>query len=122
MEPLKRLGVSLLLLSISSRTFAEAAPPDLTTLSLEQLANLEVTSVSKKPEKSFRAPAAVYVISQEDIARFLGISRQVVNQYLQGWKANGWVELGRGKLTGPSGATDRFVLGQGNGRTLAARL
>jgi CRP-like cAMP-binding protein len=39
------------------------------------------------------------VISQEDIARFLGISRQVVNQYLQTWKANGWVELGRAKLT-----------------------
>jgi CRP/FNR family cyclic AMP-dependent transcriptional regulator len=39
------------------------------------------------------------VISQEDIARFLGISRQVVNQYLQIWKANGWVELGRAKMT-----------------------
>jgi CRP/FNR family cyclic AMP-dependent transcriptional regulator len=39
------------------------------------------------------------VISQEDIARFLGISRQVVNQYLQTWKANGWVELGRAKMT-----------------------
>jgi CRP/FNR family cyclic AMP-dependent transcriptional regulator len=38
-------------------------------------------------------------ISQEDIARFLGISRQVVNQYLQTWKANGWVELGRAKMT-----------------------
>ena len=38
-------------------------------------------------------------ISQEDIARFLGISRQVVNQYLQTWKASGWVELGRSKLT-----------------------
>jgi CRP/FNR family cyclic AMP-dependent transcriptional regulator len=38
-------------------------------------------------------------ISQEDIARFLGVSRQVVNQYLQGWKANGWVSQGRGKLT-----------------------
>jgi CRP/FNR family cyclic AMP-dependent transcriptional regulator len=39
------------------------------------------------------------VISQEEIGRFLGISRQVVNQYLQTWKANGWVELGRAKLT-----------------------
>jgi len=39
------------------------------------------------------------VISQEDIGRFLGISRQVVNQYLQTWKANGWVELGRAKMT-----------------------
>jgi CRP/FNR family transcriptional regulator, cyclic AMP receptor protein len=38
-------------------------------------------------------------ISQEEIARFLGISRQVVNQYLQTWKANGWVELGRAKMT-----------------------
>jgi CRP/FNR family cyclic AMP-dependent transcriptional regulator len=38
-------------------------------------------------------------ISQEEIARFLGISRQVVNQYLQIWKANGWVELGRAKMT-----------------------
>jgi CRP/FNR family transcriptional regulator, cyclic AMP receptor protein len=38
-------------------------------------------------------------ISQEEIARFLGISRQVVNQYLQTWKANGWVELGRSKPT-----------------------
>jgi CRP-like cAMP-binding protein len=39
------------------------------------------------------------VISQEELARFLGLSRQVVNQYLQEWKARKWVELGRGKLT-----------------------
>ncbi len=38
-------------------------------------------------------------ISQEDLATFLGVSRQVVNQYLQGWKARGWVELGRGSVT-----------------------
>jgi CRP/FNR family transcriptional regulator, cyclic AMP receptor protein len=38
-------------------------------------------------------------ISQEEIARFLGASRQVVNQYLQDWKANGWVTLGRARLT-----------------------
>ncbi len=38
-------------------------------------------------------------ISQEDLARFLGVSRQVVNQYLQGWKGRGWVELGRGTVT-----------------------
>jgi len=42
---------------------------DLTTLSLEELSNLEVTSVSKKPEKSFQAAAAIYVITQEDIRR-----------------------------------------------------
>jgi CRP-like cAMP-binding protein len=38
-------------------------------------------------------------ISQEDLANFLGVSRQVVNQYLQGWKGRGWVELGRGVIT-----------------------
>ena len=38
-------------------------------------------------------------ISQEDLAAFLGVSRQVVNQYLQGWKAKGWVALGRGVVT-----------------------
>ena len=38
-------------------------------------------------------------ISQEDLATFLGVSRQVVNQHLQGWKAQGWVDLGRGNVT-----------------------
>ncbi|MGE3394869.1 MAG: Crp/Fnr family transcriptional regulator [Steroidobacteraceae bacterium] len=38
-------------------------------------------------------------ISQEDLASFLGVSRQAVNQQLQAWKAKGWVELGRGSVT-----------------------
>ena len=38
-------------------------------------------------------------ISQEELASFLGVSRQVVNQYLQEWKGRGWVELGRGAVT-----------------------
>jgi len=47
-----------------------------------------------------RTPAGMTLsISQEDLATFLGVSRQVVNQYLQGWKASGWVELGRGSVT-----------------------
>jgi CRP/FNR family transcriptional regulator, cyclic AMP receptor protein len=37
-------------------------------------------------------------ISQEEVARFLGLSRQAVNQYLQNWKAQGWLTLGRGKI------------------------
>jgi CRP/FNR family cyclic AMP-dependent transcriptional regulator len=37
-------------------------------------------------------------ISQEELARFLGLSRQAVNQYLQTWKAQGWISLGRGKI------------------------
>jgi CRP/FNR family transcriptional regulator, cyclic AMP receptor protein len=38
-------------------------------------------------------------ISQEELANFLGVSRQVVNQYLQGWKGRGWVDIGRGSVT-----------------------
>lgn len=37
-------------------------------------------------------------ISQEEVAHFLGLSRQAVNQYLQNWKAQGWLTLGRGKI------------------------
>jgi CRP-like cAMP-binding protein len=47
-----------------------------------------------------RTPAGMTLsISQEDLATLLGVSRQVVNQYLQGWKTRGWVGLGRGSVT-----------------------
>jgi CRP/FNR family cyclic AMP-dependent transcriptional regulator len=37
-------------------------------------------------------------ISQADLAHFLGVSRQVVNQHLGEWSKAGWVELGRGRI------------------------
>jgi CRP/FNR family cyclic AMP-dependent transcriptional regulator len=37
-------------------------------------------------------------ISQEEVARFLSLSRQVVNQYLQQWKGHGWITLARSKI------------------------
>ncbi|MBT2189073.1 TonB-dependent receptor plug domain-containing protein [Sphingobium nicotianae] len=43
--------------------------PQLLDLSLDQLMNIEVTSVSKRPESLGGAAAAVYVITQEDIRR-----------------------------------------------------
>ena len=55
-----------------AETRASGAPPSvhsLADMSLEQLANLEVTSVSKHREKLSAAPAAVFVITQEDIRR-----------------------------------------------------
>jgi CRP-like cAMP-binding protein len=39
------------------------------------------------------------VISQEELARFMGLSRQIVNQHLQSWKIKGWIDIGRGKIT-----------------------
>jgi iron complex outermembrane receptor protein len=42
---------------------------DLTQVSLENLMNIEVTSVSKKEQKLSRTAAAIFVITQEDIQR-----------------------------------------------------
>src|SRR6202040_223714 len=43
--------------------------PDLADRSLEDLMNIEVTSVSKKEQKLSQTPAAVFVITEEDIRR-----------------------------------------------------
>ena len=47
----------------------QKAARDLTEASLEDLMNIEVTTVSKKEQKLAQAPAAVYVITHEDIRR-----------------------------------------------------
>ncbi len=53
--------------------WADAADPNsgepLKQLSLEQLGDIEVTTASKAPEAAMRTPAAIYVITQEDIER-----------------------------------------------------
>lgn len=41
----------------------------ITELSLEQLGNLEVTTASKKPERLWKVPAAIHVITQDDTQR-----------------------------------------------------
>src|SRR5258706_8068492 len=75
------LGVRLLILcvlllfiavdSISAQDGAErtTTAPDLKQLSLEQLMNLEVTSVAKKEQRVAATAAAVFVVTQEDIRR-----------------------------------------------------
>ena len=57
-------------------TPASSQQPDTTTqaeslktLSIEQLLNVEVTSVSRRPEPLARAPSAIQVITQQDIRR-----------------------------------------------------
>ena len=45
------------------------APSDLKQLSLEELGNVEVTTVSKEPQQVQKTPAAIFVITQEDIRR-----------------------------------------------------
>jgi iron complex outermembrane receptor protein len=64
-----KIGFTFVLLAIANGVVAQKPVTDLTNTSLEDLMNIEVTSVSKKEEKLFRTAAAVYVITQEDIRR-----------------------------------------------------
>src|SRR6202451_2866359 len=48
---------------------AQNALPDLTALKLEDLMNVDVTSASKKAQKVSQVPAAIFVITAEDIRR-----------------------------------------------------
>ena len=50
-------------------TQAQNAQPDLTTLQIEDLMNVDVTSASKKEQKLSKVPAAIFVITKEDIHR-----------------------------------------------------
>ncbi len=60
------LGAVLAFLSPNARA-QDRPPSDLTQVSLEDLMNIEVTSVSKKEQKISRVAAAIFVITQEDI-------------------------------------------------------
>lgn len=75
-----RVGVRLSCRSIRDRALlagflalgtvpACAAAPGLAELSLEELANIEITSVARRPERLSASPASVYVITAEAIRR-----------------------------------------------------
>src|SRR6267378_604734 len=74
------LGVLVLALSLSGplgfaghataqEPRAGPSPGELKKLSVEELLNMEVTSVSRRAEKLFEAASAIQVITQEDIRR-----------------------------------------------------
>lgn len=67
----------LLLVTVASATLSAslaeqpgAQVQDLKTLSLEELMQIDVTTVSREPERRVDAPAAVSVITNEDIRRY----------------------------------------------------
>ncbi|MFP5229797.1 MAG: TonB-dependent receptor plug domain-containing protein, partial [Acidobacteriota bacterium] len=47
----------------------QAGTAQLKSMSLEQLGNVEVTTVSKQPEEVWRTPAAIFVLTHDDIRR-----------------------------------------------------
>ncbi|MCB0336624.1 MAG: hypothetical protein KDD62_09965, partial [Bdellovibrionales bacterium] len=65
MNPCRALFVSLFVLGQCQLLVAE----DILQMSLEELMQMEVYSASKKVERAKDVPAAVYVISSEDIRR-----------------------------------------------------
>jgi len=65
-------AVSLALTAAAAQATAgegSQSPSDLTALSLEQLMDTEVTLASKKLQPWFESPAAIYVITREEIER-----------------------------------------------------
>lgn len=72
---LRRMGMLLLgaVLSVYCGSggvrAAETSLPDLTNLTIEELANIEIISASKTPVKQSQSPAAIFVITSDDIRR-----------------------------------------------------
>jgi iron complex outermembrane receptor protein len=90
-----------LISTLPSLTWAQIQKPDLSDISLDTLANTEITSVSRKGEKLSQAAAAVFVITQEDIRRS-GLSsipellRMVPGVTVAQINANTWAITARG--------------------------
>ena len=55
--------------SVATRAYAQSRTPDLFSLTLEELMHVEVTSASRHEQRAEDVPAAVYVMTQEEIHR-----------------------------------------------------
>jgi iron complex outermembrane recepter protein len=64
----KSIALGLVLVALGAACLAES-PDDLSQLSIEDLANVLVTSVSKKTESLSGAPAAIFVLTGDEIRR-----------------------------------------------------
>src|ERR1044071_6883440 len=63
------LLILIVLVTLCRVSPGKTSTEDLANLNIEDLMNIEVTSVSKKGQKLSKTPSAVFVISSEDIAR-----------------------------------------------------
>src|SRR5437588_854543 len=63
------LAVLAVFLGGSASAQSPQGVPDIYRMSIEELMNVEVTSVAKRPQRVADAAAAVFVITQEDIRR-----------------------------------------------------
>src|SRR5438445_409674 len=66
----RRLAIAALMATtVVSSAYAQQQTAKLSAMSLEDLLNIEVTSVSKTEQKLSQTASAIYVITQEDIQR-----------------------------------------------------
>lgn len=95
------LAAFMVLSALSPWSVRAQQPDDLTTKSIEDLMNIQITSVSRKEEKLARTAAAVFVITQTDI-RNSGVTnipdllRMVPGIYVAQVNANTWAITSRG--------------------------
>src|SRR5438093_2796020 len=64
-----RAAFLLAILPSAVACLQDRQPADLTTLSLDQLANLEVTTTSRQPERWWSAPNGIDIVTGDDIRR-----------------------------------------------------
>jgi iron complex outermembrane receptor protein len=88
-------------LSASGTAWPQQKSDDLTSISLEDLMNVQVTSVSKKEQKLSRTASAIFVISEEDIRRSGALNipdllRMVPGMNVAQISANTWAVSARG--------------------------
>lgn len=91
--------ISFAFLAVPKSVFARG--DDISVLSLDELLDLEVVSVAKVPEKITKTPAAIFIITQEDIRRS-GVNtipdalRMVPGIHVYQIDANKWAVSARG--------------------------
>jgi iron complex outermembrane recepter protein len=96
------MGLILLMCAVASADGqAPQGPKSLATMSMQDLMNIEVTSVSKKEQKLSDVAAAIYVITQEDIRRsgttnIPDLLRMVPGMDVAQINANTWAVSARG--------------------------
>lgn len=118
-------GVMMALPAVAEELMS-GRPASLADLSIEELANIEITSVSKKPERLLDAPASVFVITGEDIRRSGARSlpealRLAPNLHVGQRSSFGYAISARG-LNGSSNSAPNKLLVMIDGRSVYAPL
>ncbi|WP_229429347.1 TonB-dependent siderophore receptor [Massilia sp. ST3] len=90
-------------------------PEDLADLSIEELANIQVTSVSKRPERLQDAAASVYLITADDIRRsgadtLPEVLRLAPNLYVARTSSYGYSISARGMNTSGNSVSNKLLV------------